>query len=58
LSVLSQFLIAPENGNTLTRNESYGGLFVGAPDLFDVILMNPPFGGRESRDALAGLRRI
>ena len=23
---------------------------MGAPDLFDVILMNPPFGGRESRD--------
>ena len=39
------------HGNTLTRNESYGGLFAGAPDLFDVILMNPPFGGRESRDA-------
>ena len=39
------------HGNTLTRNESYGGLFTGAPDLFDVILMNPPFGGRESRDA-------
>ena len=39
------------HGNTLTRNESYGGLFSDAPDLFDVILMNPPFGGRESRDA-------
>ena len=39
------------HGNTLTGNESYGGLFTGAPDLFDVILMNPPFGGRESRDA-------
>ena len=39
------------HGNTLTRNESYGGLFEDAPDLFDVILMNPPFGGRESRDA-------
>ena len=35
------------HGNTLTRNESYGGLFEGAPDLFDVVLMNPPFGGRE-----------
>ena len=39
------------HGNTLTRNESNGGLFTNAPDLFDVILMNPPFGGRESRDA-------
>ena len=39
------------HGNTLTRNESYGGLFEGAPDLFDVILTNPPFGGREGSDA-------
>ena len=39
------------HGNTLTMNESYGGLFEGAPDLFDVILMNPPFGGKEGVDA-------
>ena len=39
------------HGNTLTRDESYGGLFQGAPDLFDVVLMNPPFGGREGADA-------
>ena len=39
------------HGNTLTRNESYGGLFDAAPDLFDVILTNPPFGGREGADA-------
>ena len=39
------------HGNTLTRNESYGGLFEDAPDLFDVILMNPPFGGSEGPDA-------
>ena len=39
------------HGNTLTRNEVYGGLFGGAPDLFDVILMNPPFGGKEGADA-------
>ena len=39
------------HGNTLTRNESYGGLFQGAPDLFDVILMNPPFGGKEGSEA-------
>ena len=32
------------HGNTLSRNESYGGLFRDAPDLFDVVLMNPPFG--------------
>ena len=39
------------HGNTLTRNESYGGLFQGAPNQFDVVLMNPPFGGREGNDA-------
>ncbi len=39
------------HGNTLTRSESYGGLFRGAPELFDVILMNPPFGGREGAEA-------
>ncbi len=39
------------HGNTLTRSESYGELFQGAPDLFDVILMNPPFGGREGAEA-------
>ena len=39
------------HGNALTGIESYGGLFQGAPDLFDVILMNPPFGGREGADA-------
>ena len=39
------------HGNTLTGNETYGGLFQGAPQLFDVILMNPPFGGREGEDA-------
>ena len=39
------------HGNTLTRNETYGGLFRDAPDLFDVILMNPPFGGKEGTEA-------
>ena len=39
------------HGNTLTRNESYAGLFQAAPDQFDVVLMNPPFGGREGNDA-------
>ena len=38
-------------GNTLTKNADYGELFSGAPDLFDVILMNPPFGGKEGADA-------
>ena len=39
------------HGNTLTGQESYGGLFEGAPALFDVILTNPPFGGKEGADA-------
>jgi type I restriction enzyme M protein len=39
------------HGNTLTGQETYGGLFRDAPVLFDVILMNPPFGGKEGKDA-------
>ena len=40
-----------QHGNTLTRAEEYGGLFEDAPDQFDVILTNPPFGGKEGVDA-------
>lgn len=36
------------HGNALTGDEVYGGLFAGAPSQFDVILTNPPFGGKES----------
>ena len=39
------------HGNTLTGAETYGGLFAGAPALFDVVLMNPPFGGKEGKEA-------
>ncbi|MEO0180901.1 MAG: N-6 DNA methylase [candidate division WOR-3 bacterium] len=39
------------HGNTLTGEEVYGELFRGAPNLYDVILTNPPFGGKESKDA-------
>lgn len=39
------------HGNTLTGRETYGGLFEGAPQTFDVILTNPPFGGKEGKDA-------
>lgn len=39
------------HGNTLTGLEIYGGLFQGAPDLYDVVLTNPPFGGKEGKDA-------
>lgn len=39
------------HGNTLTGNEIYGGLFQDAPTLFDVVLTNPPFGGKEGKEA-------
>jgi len=39
------------HGNTLTATAAYDGLFEGAPPLYDVILMNPPFGGKEGKDA-------
>ena len=39
------------HGNTLTGQEIYGGLFEGAPPMFDVILTNPPFGGKEGKEA-------
>jgi type I restriction enzyme M protein len=39
------------HGNTLTNHVAYGGLFEGAPPLFEVILTNPPFGGKEGKDA-------
>jgi len=39
------------HGNTLTGLEVYGGLFSNAPALFDVVLTNPPFGGKEGKDA-------
>jgi type I restriction enzyme M protein len=39
------------HGNTLTGQEIFGGLFQGAPSLFDVVLTNPPFGGKEGKEA-------
>jgi type I restriction enzyme M protein len=39
------------HGNTLTGQEIYGGLFEGAPALYDVVMMNPPFGGKEGKEA-------
>lgn len=39
------------HGNTLTRAETYGELFTGAPAQFDYIFTNPPFGSKEGRDA-------
>jgi len=39
------------HGNTLTDTATYRGLFEDAPANFDVILTNPPFGGKEGKDA-------
>ncbi len=38
------------HGNTLTEQVIYDGLFQNAPNLFDVILTNPPFGGKEGKE--------
>lgn len=39
------------HGNALTGDATYDGLYVNAPEKFDVILMNPPFGGKEGAAA-------
>jgi type I restriction enzyme M protein len=39
------------HGNTLTKRATYGALFDKAPKTFNVILTNPPFGGKEGKDA-------
>jgi type I restriction enzyme M protein len=39
------------HGNSLTRRATYAALFAKAPKQFDVILTNPPFGGKEGKDA-------
>ena len=39
------------HGNTLTKRATYSALFDMAPKTFDVILTNPPFGGKEGKDA-------
>jgi len=39
------------HGNTLTGMEIYGGLFESAPTLYDIVLTNPPFGGKEGKEA-------
>ena len=39
------------HGNTLTGDAIYEGLFQDAPAQFDVILSNPPFGGKEGTEA-------
>lgn len=39
------------HGNTLTGAGAYVGLYSEAPALFDVVLTNPPFGGKEGDEA-------
>jgi len=39
------------HGNTLTGNEIFGGLFTDTSSKYDVILTNPPFGGKEGKEA-------
>ena len=41
------------HGNTLTGAVTYGDLFAGAPNQFDYILTNPPFGSKEGKEARA-----
>jgi type I restriction enzyme M protein len=35
----------------LTGAETYGGLFTDTPSLYDIVLTNPPFGGKEGKEA-------
>jgi len=42
------------HGNALTGNEVYGGLFQGAPSAYEVVLTNPPFGGKENTKSITG----
>lgn len=39
------------HGNALTKRATYAALFEQAPRQFNVILTNPPFGGKEGKDA-------
>jgi type I restriction enzyme M protein len=39
------------HGNALTKKATYGAMFDRAPKQFDMILANPPFGGKEGKDA-------
>ncbi len=39
------------HGNTLTNQHVYDGLFLSSPGLYNVVLTNPPFGGKEAKAA-------
>lgn len=41
------------HGNTLSKQAVYAGLWEGAPERFHVVLTNPPFGGKEGKEAQA-----
>jgi type I restriction enzyme M protein len=41
------------HGNTLSKQAIYDGLYEGAPERFNVLLTNPPFGGKEGKEAQA-----
>lgn len=38
------------HGNTLSGEQISGGLFQSAPEFYDIVLTNPPFGGKESKE--------
>jgi type I restriction enzyme M protein len=42
------------HGNALTGQEVYGGLFKDAPSAYEVVLTNPPFGGKENTKSITG----
>lgn len=42
------------HGNTLSQQAVYAGLWEGAPERFHVVLTNPPFGGKEGKEAQSG----
>ena len=37
------------HGNTLTGGATYDGLWRDVPSQFDIVLTNPPFGGKEGK---------
>lgn len=39
------------HGNALSGTPTYAELFKSAPQFFDYVLMNPPFGGKEGKEA-------
>lgn len=41
------------HGNTLTGAATYDGLWRDVPSQFDIVLTNPPFGGKEGKEAQA-----